>query len=125
MVIVGIGIDFVPVKRMEEVITRRPRIISKLFTENEIEFCKRRLNQYEALAARFAAKEAMLKALGVGWRRGVKFTDMVVKKEPSGKPILEIEGRVKEIANDLGVGQIFLTISHTDSLAVANVVLVK
>lgn len=96
MEIIGIGIDFVEVRRIEEALTKHPTLAGKLFTESEIAFCQRRRNVYEALAARFASKEAMLKALAVGWRRGVKFTEMTIKKEPGGKPVMDIAGESKK-----------------------------
>jgi holo-[acyl-carrier protein] synthase len=123
--IIGIGIDFVAVDRMAGALVRHAPLAGKLFTTYEIAFCERRYNRYESFAARFAAKEAMLKALGVGWRHGVRYSDMEIRKEPSGKPYLVIANRVKEIADELGVGRIFLTISHTRDLAVAQVVLAK
>lgn len=123
--IIGIGIDFVEVDRIEGALTRHERLAGKLFTPREIAFCQRRYNRYESFAARWASKEAMLKALGVGWRRGVRYSDMEIRKEPSGRPYIVISNRVKEIADDLGVGRILLTISHTRRLSVAQVILVK
>jgi len=90
-----------------------------------MKLCRGRSYQFEELAGRFAAKEAMLKALGIGWRRGVKFYEMEINNEPSGKPYMRVFGRVKEFADNLGVKDIFLTISHMKTTATAQVVLVK
>ncbi len=125
MTILGIGIDLVEVHRIREALHQHPKIAPKLFTDLEMKSCQGRAYQFEELAGRFAAKEAMLKALGIGWRRGVKFNEIEIQNEASGKPCLRVCGRVKEFADKLGVGDIFLTISHTKSTATAQVVLVK
>jgi holo-[acyl-carrier protein] synthase len=80
-------------------------------------------NKFERYAGRFAAKEATMKALGTGWRRGVRWRDIEVIREPSGKPSLSLKGAAKRIAEDLGVKNISLTITHGWNLALAEVIL--
>ena len=125
MEIVGIGIDIIEVKRIHEALIKHPRIALKLFTENEMKSCQMRANQYEELSGRYAAKEALLKAIGIGWRQGVKFNEIEIKSEPSGKPYIEAAGRVAELVNKLGAKKIFLTITHTEEQAIAEVILTR
>ncbi len=125
MEIIGIGIDIIEVKRIKQALDRQPKIAAKLFTPGELSNCQARSYQYEELAGRFAAKEALLKAIGIGWRRGVKFPEIEVSNEKSGKPYITVFGRVKEFTDRLGVKEIFLTITHTRDLAMAQVILTK
>ena len=102
--IVGTGVDIAETLRVEEVLNRHgERFSERLFTPEEIAYCERFKNKAERYAARFAAKEAAFKALGTGWREGVRWRDVEVTHRPSGKPELVLRGRAEELARELGV----------------------
>jgi holo-[acyl-carrier protein] synthase len=122
-VIVGLGIDITEVSRMREAIERRGRgLVQRIFTPAEITYCESHRDPYERFAARFAAKEAGMKALGTGWRLGVRWVDLEVVRLPSGKPTLVLHGKAHEFAAKLGVINISLTITHTGNSALAQVI---
>ena len=121
--IVGLGVDITEVDRMEAAIARRGRaLLQRLFTPSEISYCERHRNCAERFAGRFAAKEAAMKALGTGWARGVRWVDIEVVREPSGKPTLKLAGASRAIAESLGVKNIALTITHDGNTALAQVI---
>jgi holo-[acyl-carrier protein] synthase len=121
--IVGLGLDIAEVDRIEAAIMRHGApFIERLFTPAEAAYCESHKNRYERYAARFAAKEATMKALGTGWRRGVRWRDIEVAREPSGKPTIRLEGVAREFAERLGVKHISLTITHSGNLALAQVI---
>jgi holo-[acyl-carrier protein] synthase len=121
--IVGLGVDITEVDRMEAAIERRGRpLLERLFTPSEIAYCEKHRHRAERFAGRFAAKEAAMKALGTGWSRGVRWVDIEVVREPSGKPTLKLSGATCAIATSLGVKKIALTITHTGNTALALVV---
>lgn len=122
--IIGIGVDITEVARMALAIERRgERFVQRVFTEAEIRYCRSRKNVMERFAGRFAAKEAAMKAIGTGWRRGVSWRDFEVTRESSGRPVMRLSGRAEEIARELGGKQALVTISHTEQQAIAWVVL--
>jgi holo-[acyl-carrier protein] synthase len=121
--IVGLGVDITEVSRIEATIARHgATFLKRVFTPSEISYCERHRNRAERFAGRFAAKEATMKALGTGWARGVRWLDIEVVREPSGKPTLKLSGASQEIANRLGVKHIALTITHTGNTALAQVI---
>lgn len=121
--IVGLGVDITEVDRMEAAIARRgPAFLARLFTPAEILYCQRHRHSAERFAGRFAAKEAAMKALGTGWARGVRWVDIEVVREPSGKPTLKLAGAAREIAASLGVKHIVVTITHDGNTALAQVI---
>ena len=121
--IVGLGVDITEVDRMEAAIARRGRaFLIRLFTPAEILYCERHRCSAERFAGRFAAKEAAMKALGTGWARGVRWVDIEVVREPSGKPTLKLAGAAREIAASLGVKHIAVTITHDGNTALAQVI---
>ena len=121
--IVGLGLDIAEIDRIEAAITRHGApFIERLYTPKETAYCESHTNRFERYAARFAAKEAAMKALGTGWRYGVRWRDIEVAREPSGKPTLNLEGVAREFANRLGVKNISLTITHSGNLALAEVI---
>jgi len=123
-VIVGTGIDLCEVRRIEAAIKRHGRrFVERVFTEREIAYCERKANKFERFAARFAAKEAGMKALGTGWRGGIGWRDFEVANEPSGRPTLTFHGKAVEIAKKLGVRAIALSLTHTAEQAMAQVIL--
>jgi holo-[acyl-carrier protein] synthase len=122
-VIVGLGADLTEVERIRSMIERRGEpILRRLFTPAEIAYCEQHRNKYERYAGRFAVKEAAMKALGTGWRRGVRWVDIEITREASGKPALELRGVAREFADRLGVKTMAITITHTEGLALAQVI---
>lgn len=121
--IVGLGVDIAEVARVQAAIARHgEHFLRRVFTPTEIEYCEKHRNRYERYAARFAAKEAAMKALGTGWRHGVRWVDIEVRREPSGKPALALRGATRAIADQLGVKHIALSLTHTESQALAQVI---
>lgn len=121
--IVGLGLDIAEIDRIEAAITRHGApILERLYTPAEVAYCESHRNKFERYAGRFAAKEAAMKALGTGWRRGVRWRDIEVIRERSGKPSLALKGVAKRIAEGLGAKNISLTITHSGNLALAEVI---
>jgi holo-[acyl-carrier protein] synthase len=122
--IIGLGLDVAEIDRIEAAIARAsgPRFVERVYTPAEAAYCERFVNRYERYAARFAAKEAAMKALGTGWRRGVRWRDIEVTREPGGKPMLRLAGAAREIADGLGVKHIALSITHSGNIALAQVI---
>jgi holo-[acyl-carrier protein] synthase len=122
--IVGTGVDIVEVRRVAAALDRfGERFMRRLFTAAEIRYCESKANRAERYAARFAAKEAGLKAIGTGWRAGISWRELEVCREPGGRPTLVFTGRAGEIAERLGTKKAFLSLSHTAEHAVAQVIL--
>ena len=121
--IVGLGLDIAEVGRVKAVMERHSQsFVKRVFTPAEAKYCDGFRNKYERYAGRFAAKEAAMKALGTGWRRGVRWQDIEVIREASGRPTLELRGVAREVALKLGVKRISLTITHTAQQALAQVI---
>lgn len=122
--IVGIGIDLAEVDRIRQAIERHgQRFIERIYTEKEIAYVERKANKYERYAARFAAKEAGMKAVGTGWKRGVRWRDFEVTNMPSGRPTLQLHGEAAKFAENLGVRNVALSITHTAAQGMAIVIL--
>ena len=122
--IVGTGVDIAEVSRVEAAIRRRGRrLLERVFTPAEIRYCESRRNKFERYAARFAAKEAAMKALGTGWRRGIRWRDIEISNLASGQPTLAFSGRAAERARKLGAQRISLSLSHAKDLVIAQVIL--
>lgn len=123
--IVGTGIDLAEVARVRAALTASygDRFRERVFTASEIAYVESKANRFERYAARFAAKEAGMKAIGTGWRGGIKWTDFEVANLPSGKPTLRLHGKAAETAARLGVGAVSLSLTHTATLAQAFVIL--
>ncbi len=119
--ITGLGVDIVEIDRMAEALRRRPRLKERLFSEEERRYCDKRSKPEIHYALRFAAKEAVLKALGTGFS-GMRFTDVEVVREASGRPVPRLSGRAAEYAAELGVVEMHLSLSFTHSTAVASAV---
>ena len=113
--IVGTGVDLCEVERIRKAITSSHgrRLVERVFTPREIAYAERKANPYERYAARFAAKEAGMKALGTGWRGGLGWQDLEVINLPSGRPTLQLHRRAAEIAEKLGAINVALSITHT------------
>lgn len=122
--IYGVGIDLVDVRRMERVIRRwQDRFVERVFTPNEVEICRRRASPYSAFALRFAAKEAFSKAVGLGMTNGVKWREIEVYNERSGKPRLRLHGSAEEICRRNLIATAHLSLSDEGDYAAAVVVL--
>ncbi len=121
---VGTGIDIAETQRIEQALERHgDRFSRKIFTPSEIAYCERFKNKAERYAARFAAKEAAFKALGTGWANGIRWLDVEISHQASGKPELLLSGRARELANQLGVTRAVVSISHANRYVVAQVIL--
>lgn len=124
--IVGTGIDIAEVPRIREVLERHgERFLKRIFTEGEIQYCESKANRVERYAARFAAKEAGMKAIGTGWNHGVRWRDIEVVRKPGGRPTLLLHGKAAEFAAKLGATNIALSLTHTAEQAFAQVILEK
>lgn len=122
--IVGTGIDIAEVPRIREAIERHgQRFLNRIFTEGEIQYCESKANRVERYAARFAAKEAGMKAIGTGWNHGVRWRDIEVARKPGGRPSLVLHGKAAEFAAKLGATNIALSLTHTAEQAMAQVIL--
>jgi holo-[acyl-carrier protein] synthase len=121
--IIGLGVDLAEVPRIKAAIERRGQVfLRRIFTPKEIEYCERFKNKFERYAGRFAAKEAAMKALGTGWRHGIRWVDLEVVRERSGRPTISLAGEAAKIAGQLGVRRISLSITHTEAEALAQVI---
>src|SRR5258708_39028122 len=122
--IVGTGVDLAEVGRIRDAIGRYgERFIHRIYTAGEIAYVERKANRFERYAGRFAAKEAGMKAIGTGWKRGVRWQDFEVVNLPSGRPTLRLHGVAAEVAKNLGVTAVQLSITHTAQLGMAHVIL--
>lgn len=124
--IIGTGIDVAEPTRLQQAVERYgERFLRRIFTSGEVAYCERRRNKWERLAARFAAKEAAMKALGTGWRRGVRWRDVEIVNLRSGQPTLKLHGQAKKLATGKGVRNISLSLTHTQQFVLAQVIFEK
>jgi holo-[acyl-carrier protein] synthase len=123
MEIVAHGIDLVDCPRIEQMIERHgERFIKRVFTADEQAYARKNKNEVEKLAGRFAAKEAVLKLMGTGWRGRIAWTDIEVINNASGQPEVTLGGEVRKIADKLGIKHISVSITHTANFAIASAV---
>jgi len=126
MELVGIGTDIVECLRIGRMIEQHGELfLSRVYTEREVRYCQARKRAVEHFAGRWAAKEAILKCLGSGWRKGLCWTDIEVRNDPSGKPVVLLCGAAKESAQQLRITDILLSISHCRAYATAHAVAVR
>jgi holo-[acyl-carrier protein] synthase len=122
--ILGTGVDIAEVHRIRESIERfGERFLHRVFTDGEIQYCQGKANRFESYAARFAAKEAGMKALGTGWNHGVRWRDIEVVRRKGQRPTLQFHGQAAIVAEKLGAQNIALSITHTSEQALAHVIL--
>ncbi len=122
--ILGLGVDIAEVSRIKAAVERYgERFLNRVFTPVEIAYCRSRRNSCERFAARFAAKEAAMKALGTGLRRGITWRNMEVANQKGGKPSLKLSGRALEVFHSMGGSNIVLSITHTRTIALAEVMI--
>jgi holo-[acyl-carrier protein] synthase len=123
-VIVSIGTDIIEVYRIGETIARTPRFVDRVFTDAEQKYCESKgVAAIQSYAARFAAKEAFLKALKTGWRGKITWQDMEILNDADGVPSIQVKGEARRILNEIGEPRIHLSISHTTEHALAFVIL--
>ncbi len=124
LLILGCGIDLVKIERIEKIIKKwGNNFIFRIFTPLEIDYCeKKKDNKFQSYAGKFAAKEALLKALGLGLREA-NWKEIEIKNDELGQPIMDTSGKLKNIASTKGVSKYFISISHTKEYAVAQVIL--
>jgi holo-[acyl-carrier protein] synthase len=121
--IIGVGIDMIEVDRVTEKISKDQGFREKIFSVNEILYCESKVNSGENYAARFAAKEAFLKASGQGLALGYNLSDIEVISDTSGKPSLVLNGSFKQMASERSWNKIYVSLSHLKSMACAVVVI--
>ena len=123
-VIIGIGIDLVEVLRFEQTMERHgERLLRRLFTQNEIDYCQSKARAVEHFAARFAVKEAAMKALGTGQSEGIYWRDVETLREPDQPPRIEFHGAARKRFDALGAKRVLVSITHTRHSAIAQVIL--
>jgi holo-[acyl-carrier protein] synthase len=123
--IYGTGTDIIEVSRIQKAMERNIGFRDKIFTPDEIKYCEEKKNKYQHYAARFSAKEALLKAMGTGWRLGIRFADIEVYHDEFGKPLIRLTGKAKEHAIQEGLKKIHVSLSHLKDLATAIVIIEK
>lgn len=116
---VGLGVDIVEIERMRRILARTPSFARKVFSEAERAYCDAKANPEVHYATRFAAKEAVVKALGTGFSEGIGVRDIEVRRTTKGRPYVVLTGRAREVARDQGVREMPLSLSFTHTEAVA------
>ena len=122
--ILGVGTDIFEVSRMKAVIKKNDRsLLDDIFTDGEIEYCEKMRYKEQHYAARFSAKEAFMKAIGTGWRFGIRFKEIDIYRNELGEPKIKLLGKALEISENLKISNISISLSHTKSIATAIVIL--
>lgn len=123
MKIIGLGTDIVEIVRIGQMVERHGEVfLDRVYTEEEIRYCRKRKEMYQHLAGRWAAKEAVMKTLGTGWGKGVSWKDIEVRTDPMGRPTILLNGGTKEVAQKQGIDEVLITISHCRTFATATAV---
>ncbi len=118
--IIGVGVDIVDVDRVRRAVERHgERFLRRVYSSEEVKYCRESRHSDQRFATRFAAKEAVLKALGIGWQGGTSFTDIEVSRDARGAPSVTLYGQSRKISRDLGVCRIHISLSHTETHAMA------
>lgn len=124
--IYGIGVDIIEIERIKKSLKRFPdQFEEKVFTQNEIDYCRSKADPSKHFAGRFAVKEAVMKSLGRGMGHSIDWKDMEVLNKESGQPVLRIQGRGKDLFDSLRLKEILISISHSKSHAVGQAIAVK
>jgi holo-[acyl-carrier protein] synthase len=121
--IFGIGTDLIEVKRVADKMGKKAGFRELVFSQNEITYCETKTFKYEHYAARFAAKEAFLKAIGTGWRNGTAFNEIEIYNDEVGKPEIRFIGNTAKTIKKMKIGNIFVSLSHLKSMACAMVII--
>lgn len=119
----GIGIDILEIDNITKSIEMSSKFIERVFTSAEIEHCNKQCRKHQHYATRFAAKEAVMKALGVGWSEGIGWKEIEILRENNSPPTVILHGTAKKIADNLSVTNILVSLSHSDHYATAMVVI--
>ena len=120
MDVLGIGTDIIECLRIAQMIERHGELfINRVYTDHEIAYCRARKAATQHFAGRWAAKEAVLKAMGTGWRRGISWRDIEVRNQSSGKPVIALRGGARDVIEATGIQQMLISISHCRSHATA------
>jgi len=124
--IIGIGIDLVEIERIHDSVEKfGHRFLDRIFTQAEIEYCQRKAHRYQHFAARFAAKESILKAIGTGLSEGITWHEIEIVNNELGKPVFVCKGNFDRILREFGVENIYLSLSHSQKYAIAMTILEK
>ena len=123
--IFGIGIDIIEVPRVEKLTKKDDKFVKKIFTQTEIDYCRKFKNGSQNFAGRFAVKEAFLKAMGTGWSNGLKFNEIETVNDKLGKPEIVLYGRTKEIFSERNLKLSHVSIAHLKDYATAVVIIEK
>jgi len=122
--VIGVGLDIQQIRRVEQALTRgKERFLNRTFTPAEIRYCRAQKRSAQHFSGRFCAKEAFFKALGTGWSKGIRWTEVEVVRKRSGQPELKLLGRAAELAAKAKVKKIWLSLSHSHEYAAATVIL--
>ncbi len=121
----GIGTDIIEVERIEKQLEKNSGLKEKLFTTHEIAYCENKKNKAQHYAARFAAKEAFLKAIGTGWRDGLQFNEIEVTNDKMGKPMIVLSGKTKDFVNQINITNIQVSLTHIKDVVNAIVIVEK
>ena len=117
------GVDMVECDRMRQIVRRHgQRFLRRIFTPAELDYCLAKRRSIEHLAGRFAAKEAVLKDLVTGWQKGINWTDVEINNSPSGRPLVNLTGLCRKLADEQGLAGILISISHVGSHAIASAI---
>lgn len=123
--IIGLGTDITECLRIARMIEHHAEMfIDRVYTTREARYCRSRKQSTESFTGRWCAKEAILKALGTGWRSGISWRDMEILNDPAGRPTVELSGGALEVAEELGIAEILITISHCHTHATATAIAV-
>jgi holo-[acyl-carrier protein] synthase len=123
MNVIGLGTDIIECLRIAKMIEKHGELfLQRVYTEHEVGYCSSRKAANQHYAGRWAAKEAVLKAMGTGWSRGIRWRDIEVKVELSGKPNVYLHSTAKDICNELGIADMLISISHCRSHATATAI---
>jgi len=123
MELIGHGIDLVDCRKIESILDRHEeRFLARVFTADELAYSQKHRSRVERLAGRMAVKEAVMKLLGTGWRGGIAWTDIETRNNEAGKPVVSLHGKVAELAEEMGIEKISVSITHTADLAIASAI---
>ena len=122
----GIGIDIIEIERIKEAINKGgERFVRRIFTDIEINYCNKKRLKYQHFAVRFAAKEAVFKAIGTGWQKGVRWVDVETLNDKLGKPMINLFGKTKKLAEKMKIKKIYVSFSHSANYAIAQIIFEK
>lgn len=121
----GVGVDLVEIERIKRAIDNNGKFLKRVFTKEEIARGEKKKDRYQFYGAHFATKEAVMKALGTGWRKGVRWRDIQIIHNNDGKPEVKLVGRTKEIAKRLEIDGVLVSMSHTREYAIAQAIAIR